>query len=76
MYIGSANLVPDLDQSVASVARHHLSSGSISNVVSISGDYCDSTGKIIKRFFNDNDFVVGVGTMYFVYRNSSKNSAY
>ncbi len=43
-------IVPDLDQSVASVARHHLSSGSVSSIVSVSGDYCDSTGKLIKRY--------------------------
>jgi hypothetical protein len=41
--------VPDLDQSVVSVTRDHLSSGSTSNIVSISGDYQDSTGKVIKR---------------------------
>ena len=46
------SIVPDLDQSVASVARHHLSSGSVSSIVSVSGDYCDSTGKVIKRYQN------------------------
>jgi hypothetical protein len=44
--------VPDLDQSVVSVTRDHLSSGSTSNIVSISGDYQDSTGKVIKRSEN------------------------
>ncbi|XP_019849671.1 PREDICTED: RAB6A-GEF complex partner protein 1-like isoform X2 [Amphimedon queenslandica] len=41
--------LPDLDQSVVMVTRDHLSSGNPSGVVSISGDYCDSSGKIIKR---------------------------
>lgn len=45
----SSTLLPDLDQSVVSVARDHLNSGSTSNIVSVSGDFCDSTGKIIKR---------------------------
>ena len=41
--------LPDLDQSVVMVTRDHLSSGNPSGVVSVSGDYCDSSGKIIKR---------------------------
>ena len=45
----SSGVVPDLDQSVVSVARDYLSSGSTSNVVSVSGDYCDPSGKVIKR---------------------------
>lgn len=50
--------VPDLDQSVASVARYHLSSGSTSSVVSISGDYCDSSGKVIKRYYHTGMYCV------------------
>lgn len=42
--------IPDIDQSVVSLARDHLSSGSISGVVSVSGEYRDPSGKIIKRF--------------------------
>ena len=46
-----SNHLPDLDQSVVMVTRDHLSSGNPSSVVSVSGDYYDSSGKIIKRFY-------------------------
>ena len=40
---------PDLDRSAVSVARDHLSSGSTSSFVSLSGDYKDASGKVIRR---------------------------
>ena len=40
---------PDLDRSAVSVAREHLNSGSMSAVVSLSGDYTDASGKVIRR---------------------------
>ena len=33
-----------------SIARDHLSSGSTSAVVSLSGDYKDASGKVIRRY--------------------------
>lgn len=43
---------PDLDRSAMSIARDHLSSGSTSAVVSLSGDYKDASGKVIRRYMN------------------------
>ena len=40
---------PDLDRSAMSITRDHLSSGSASGMVSLSGEYKDSTGKVIRR---------------------------
>ena len=57
-------MVPDLDQSLASVARHHLSSGNTSNVVSVSGDYYDSTGKVIKRYSHTSSVLDWIITLY------------
>ncbi len=40
---------PDLDRSAMSVTRDHLTSGGVGNVVSLSGDYKDSAGRVIRR---------------------------
>ena len=42
--------VPDLDRSAISVAKSHISSGSTSSTVSLSGDYKDASGKVIRRY--------------------------
>jgi hypothetical protein len=41
--------VPDLDRSAISIAQDHITSGSTSSTVSLSGDYRDSSGKVIRR---------------------------
>ena len=43
---------PDLDRSAISITKDHLSSGSTSSVVSLSGDYRDASGKVIRRSVN------------------------
>lgn len=40
---------PDLDRSAVMVAKDHLTSGNTSNCVSLSGDYKDALGKVIRR---------------------------
>ena len=40
---------PDLDRSAVMVAKDHLSSGSTSSSISLSGEYRDAAGKIIRR---------------------------
>ncbi|CAI8008141.1 Guanine nucleotide exchange factor subunit RIC1 [Geodia barretti] len=40
---------PDLDRSAISMAQDHLTSGSTSSTVSLSGDYRDASGKVIRR---------------------------
>ncbi len=40
---------PDLDRSAVMVAMDHLNSGSTSSCVSLSGDYKDASGKVIRR---------------------------
>ena len=40
---------PDLDRSAVMVAKDHLSSGSTSHCVSLSGDYKDASGRVIRR---------------------------
>ena len=42
--------VPDLDRSAISVAQDHLSSGGVPATVSLSGDYKDASGKVIRRY--------------------------
>jgi hypothetical protein len=41
--------VPDLDRSAISVAQDRLASGSTSSTVSLSGEYRDASGKVIRR---------------------------
>ena len=41
--------VPDLDRSAISIAQDHITSGSTSSTVSLSGDYKDLSGKVIRR---------------------------
>ena len=43
--------VPDLDRSAISIAQDHIASGSTSSTVSLSGDYKDATGRVIKRYY-------------------------
>ena len=45
----SVSVAPDLDRSAVMVAMDHLSSGSTSSCVSLSGDYKDASGKVIRR---------------------------
>jgi hypothetical protein len=40
---------PDLDRSAISMAQDHLTSGSTSSTVSLSGDFRDASGKVIRR---------------------------
>lgn len=42
-------MAPDLDRSAVMVAKDHLTSGNTSNCVSLSGDYKDASGKVIRR---------------------------
>ena len=42
--------VPDLDRSAISVAQDHITSGSTSSTVNLSGDYKDASGKVIRRY--------------------------
>ena len=44
-----------------SIARDHLSSGSTSSVVSLSGDYKDASGKVIRRYIYVVERGVGIG---------------
>lgn len=45
-----ASSTPDLDRSAFLVTRNHLTSGSTSGSVSLSGDYKDASGRMIKRY--------------------------
>ncbi|XP_064397549.1 guanine nucleotide exchange factor subunit RIC1-like [Halichondria panicea] len=40
---------PDLDRSAMSLTRDHLTSGGVANMVSLSGEYKDASGKVIRR---------------------------
>lgn len=40
---------PDLDRSAVSLTRDHLISGSVAGSVSLSGEYRDASGKVIRR---------------------------
>ncbi len=40
---------PDLDRSAMSLTRDHLTSGGVASMVSLSGEYKDASGKIIRR---------------------------
>ena len=44
--------VPDLDRSAISIAKDHITSGSTSSTVSLSGDYKDASGKVIRRYIH------------------------
>ena len=47
--LATPTAIPDLDQSMVSLAKEHLTSGGLGNVLSVSGEYRDPSGKIIKR---------------------------